>query len=46
MSSAVMEVPTDKPFTEELARFYFRDLVLGIEYRESHRQGSVKNAFG
>uniref|UniRef100_H3DFN7 calcium/calmodulin-dependent protein kinase n=1 Tax=Tetraodon nigroviridis TaxID=99883 RepID=H3DFN7_TETNG len=32
MSSAVMEVPTDHPFTEEQARFYFRDLVLGIEY--------------
>ncbi|XP_036392685.1 calcium/calmodulin-dependent protein kinase kinase 1-like [Megalops cyprinoides] len=28
----VMEVPTDNPFTEEQARFYFRDIVLGIEY--------------
>ncbi|XP_029923311.1 calcium/calmodulin-dependent protein kinase kinase 1b isoform X1 [Myripristis murdjan] len=28
----VMEVPTDNPFTEEQARFYFRDVVLGIEY--------------
>ncbi|XP_061637182.1 calcium/calmodulin-dependent protein kinase kinase 1b isoform X2 [Phyllopteryx taeniolatus] len=28
----VMEVPTDEPLTEEEARFYFRDLVLGIEY--------------
>uniref|UniRef100_A0A8C9W814 Calcium/calmodulin-dependent protein kinase kinase 1, alpha b n=1 Tax=Scleropages formosus TaxID=113540 RepID=A0A8C9W814_SCLFO len=28
----VMEVPTDKPFTEEQACIYFRDIVLGIEY--------------
>ncbi|XP_030633452.1 calcium/calmodulin-dependent protein kinase kinase 1b [Chanos chanos] len=28
----VMEVPTDNPFTEEQARFYFRDIILGIEY--------------
>uniref|UniRef100_UPI003AAA7D56 calcium/calmodulin-dependent protein kinase kinase 1b n=1 Tax=Centroberyx gerrardi TaxID=166262 RepID=UPI003AAA7D56 len=28
----VMELPTDSPFTEEQARFYFRDIVLGIEY--------------
>ncbi|XP_018597616.2 calcium/calmodulin-dependent protein kinase kinase 1 isoform X2 [Scleropages formosus] len=28
----VMEVPTDNPFTEEQARIYFRDIVLGIEY--------------
>lgn len=28
----VMEVPTDNPLTEEQARFYFRDVVLGIEY--------------
>uniref|UniRef100_H9GCF2 calcium/calmodulin-dependent protein kinase n=1 Tax=Anolis carolinensis TaxID=28377 RepID=H9GCF2_ANOCA len=28
----VMEVPTDTPFTEEQARLYFRDIVLGIEY--------------
>lgn len=28
----VMEVPTDNPFTEDQARFYFRDVVLGIEY--------------
>ncbi|XP_039612718.1 calcium/calmodulin-dependent protein kinase kinase 1 isoform X2 [Polypterus senegalus] len=28
----VMEVPTDKPFTEEQARIYFKDVVLGIEY--------------
>lgn len=42
VSSAVMEVPTDKPFTEEQARFYFRDLVLGIEYCKLHRFVSVK----
>ncbi|KAL0973188.1 hypothetical protein UPYG_G00200080 [Umbra pygmaea] len=28
----VMEVPSDTPFTEEQARFYFRDVILGIEY--------------
>ncbi|XP_056139657.1 calcium/calmodulin-dependent protein kinase kinase 1b [Lampris incognitus] len=26
------EVPTDSPLTEDQARFYFRDVVLGIEY--------------
>lgn len=29
-----MEVPTDNPLTEEQARLYFRDIVLGIEYCE------------
>ncbi|KAL2099833.1 hypothetical protein ACEWY4_004227 [Coilia grayii] len=29
---AVMEVPTDKPLTEDQARFYFQDLLRGIEY--------------
>ncbi|XP_012694068.1 calcium/calmodulin-dependent protein kinase kinase 2 isoform X2 [Clupea harengus] len=29
---AVMEVPADKPFTEDQARFYFQDLLRGIEY--------------
>ncbi|CAB1418370.1 unnamed protein product [Pleuronectes platessa] len=33
----VMEVPTDDPFTEELARFYFRDIILGIEYLHYHK---------
>ncbi|KAM9852879.1 calcium/calmodulin-dependent protein kinase kinase 1b [Aulostomus maculatus] len=33
----VMEVPTDHPFTEEQARFYFRDVVLGIEYLHYHK---------
>ncbi|XP_051534643.1 calcium/calmodulin-dependent protein kinase kinase 1b [Myxocyprinus asiaticus] len=28
----VMEVPTNNPLTEEMARFYFRDVILGIEY--------------
>uniref|UniRef100_A0A8C7TUV3 Protein kinase domain-containing protein n=1 Tax=Oncorhynchus mykiss TaxID=8022 RepID=A0A8C7TUV3_ONCMY len=28
----VMEVPSDTPFTEGQARFYFRDILLGIEY--------------
>ncbi|CAN9501590.1 unnamed protein product [Ophioblennius macclurei] len=28
----VMEVPTDEPFSEEQARLYFRDIILGIEY--------------
>ncbi|XP_051966128.1 calcium/calmodulin-dependent protein kinase kinase 1b [Xyrauchen texanus] len=28
----VMEVPTNNPLTEEMARFYFRDILLGIEY--------------
>ncbi|KAM4565864.1 calcium/calmodulin-dependent protein kinase kinase 1b [Odontesthes bonariensis] len=34
---AVMEVPTDEPLTEEQARFYFRDVVLGIEYLHYHK---------
>uniref|UniRef100_A0A3B5L1M9 non-specific serine/threonine protein kinase n=1 Tax=Xiphophorus couchianus TaxID=32473 RepID=A0A3B5L1M9_9TELE len=34
---AVMEVPTDKPFSEEKARFYFRDLLRGIEYLHYQR---------
>ncbi|KAK7883078.1 hypothetical protein WMY93_029252 [Mugilogobius chulae] len=33
----VMEVPTDNPLTEEQARFYFRDVVLGIEYLHYHK---------
>ncbi|XP_034024236.1 calcium/calmodulin-dependent protein kinase kinase 1b isoform X2 [Thalassophryne amazonica] len=33
----VMEVPTDSPFTEEQARFYFRDVILGIEYLHYHK---------
>ncbi|XP_016144825.1 calcium/calmodulin-dependent protein kinase kinase 1-like [Sinocyclocheilus grahami] len=28
----VMEVPSDSPFSEDQARCYFRDIVLGIEY--------------
>ncbi|KAK2912302.1 calcium/calmodulin-dependent protein kinase kinase 1b [Channa argus] len=33
----VMDVPTDDPFTEDKARFYFRDVVLGIEYLHYHK---------
>ncbi|MEQ2165274.1 hypothetical protein GOODEAATRI_015192 [Goodea atripinnis] len=33
----VMEVPTDNPLTEDQARFYFRDVVLGIEYLHYHK---------
>ncbi|XP_010720104.1 calcium/calmodulin-dependent protein kinase kinase 1 isoform X1 [Meleagris gallopavo] len=29
---AVMEVPSDEPFSEDQAWLYFRDIVLGIEY--------------
>lgn len=29
-----MEVPTDSPLSEEQARLYFRDVILGIEYCE------------
>uniref|UniRef100_A0A2K5D8S1 calcium/calmodulin-dependent protein kinase n=1 Tax=Aotus nancymaae TaxID=37293 RepID=A0A2K5D8S1_AOTNA len=28
----VMEVPCDKPFSEEQARLYLRDVILGLEY--------------
>jgi hypothetical protein len=30
----VLEVPTDVPLTEEQAWKYFRDVVMGIEYRK------------
>lgn len=30
-----MEVPCDKPFPEEQARLYLRDIILGLEYCES-----------
>uniref|UniRef100_A0A672KWM8 Calcium/calmodulin-dependent protein kinase kinase 1-like n=1 Tax=Sinocyclocheilus grahami TaxID=75366 RepID=A0A672KWM8_SINGR len=32
VTSPVMEVPSDSPFSEDQARCYFRDIVLGIEY--------------
>uniref|UniRef100_A0AAX7SHS3 calcium/calmodulin-dependent protein kinase n=1 Tax=Astatotilapia calliptera TaxID=8154 RepID=A0AAX7SHS3_ASTCA len=32
MGIPVMEVPTDSPLSEEQARLYFRDIILGIEY--------------
>lgn len=31
---AVMEVPAEKPFSEDQSRFYFQDLLRGIEYCE------------
>uniref|UniRef100_A0A8C6V1J4 calcium/calmodulin-dependent protein kinase n=1 Tax=Neogobius melanostomus TaxID=47308 RepID=A0A8C6V1J4_9GOBI len=34
---AVMEVPTDKPLSEDQARFYFQDLLRGIEYLHYQR---------
>lgn len=30
----VLQVPTDKPLSEEQAWTYFRDVILGIEYRK------------
>lgn len=38
---AVMEVPSDEPFSEDQARLYFRDIVLGIEYCEYHQKIAV-----
>ena len=32
--SPVMEVPSDTPLSEEQARLYFRDVILGMEYRK------------
>lgn len=34
---SVIEIPTDTPLSEEMAWKYFRDLILGIEYRNSHK---------
>ncbi|KAG9354649.1 hypothetical protein JZ751_001362 [Albula glossodonta] len=34
---AVMEIPTDKPLTEDQARFYFQDLLRGIEFLHYQR---------
>ncbi|XP_073334091.1 calcium/calmodulin-dependent protein kinase kinase 2 [Pagrus major] len=34
---AVMEVPTAKPFSEDQSRFYFQDLLRGIEYLHYQR---------
>lgn len=31
----VIEIPAEEPLKEGQARFYFRDLVLGIEYCKS-----------
>uniref|UniRef100_A0A8C6RFJ5 calcium/calmodulin-dependent protein kinase n=1 Tax=Nannospalax galili TaxID=1026970 RepID=A0A8C6RFJ5_NANGA len=32
LGKPVMEVPCDKPFPEEQARLYLRDIILGLEY--------------
>uniref|UniRef100_A0A8C3AHF1 Si:ch73-62l21.1 n=1 Tax=Cyclopterus lumpus TaxID=8103 RepID=A0A8C3AHF1_CYCLU len=37
MGTAVMEVPSDKPFSEDQSRFYFQDLLRGIEYLHYQR---------
>uniref|UniRef100_A0A3Q3JIK0 non-specific serine/threonine protein kinase n=1 Tax=Monopterus albus TaxID=43700 RepID=A0A3Q3JIK0_MONAL len=37
MGMAVMEVPADKAFSENQARFYFQDLLRGIEYLHYQR---------
>lgn len=37
----VMEVPTLKPLSEDQARFYFQDLIKGIEYCKPHPGGGV-----
>ncbi|XP_063820494.1 calcium/calmodulin-dependent protein kinase kinase 2 isoform X2 [Pseudophryne corroboree] len=34
---AVMDIPTTKPLTEDQARFYFQDLIKGIEYLHYQR---------
>ncbi|PIO38748.1 hypothetical protein AB205_0167080 [Aquarana catesbeiana] len=34
---AVMDIPTTKPLTEDQARFYFQDLIRGIEYLHYQR---------
>ncbi|TNN70757.1 Calcium/calmodulin-dependent protein kinase kinase 2 [Liparis tanakae] len=36
-NGAVMEVPSDKPFGEDQSRFYFQDLLRGIEYLHYQR---------
>ncbi|XP_070572599.1 calcium/calmodulin-dependent protein kinase kinase 1-like isoform X2 [Ptychodera flava] len=36
-SGAVMEVPTENPLSEDLARLYLRDIILGIEYLHYQR---------
>uniref|UniRef100_A0A8D0L8L5 Calcium/calmodulin dependent protein kinase kinase 2 n=1 Tax=Sphenodon punctatus TaxID=8508 RepID=A0A8D0L8L5_SPHPU len=37
MGKPVMEIPTIKPLTEDQARFYFQDLIKGIEYLHYQR---------
>lgn len=36
-----MEVPTLKPLSEDQARFYFQDLIKGIEYRKRGACGRI-----
>lgn len=43
--SPVMEVPTDSPLSEEQGRLYFRDVILGIEYREYLYLGPLCGTF-
>lgn len=39
LCSPVMEIPTLKPLSEDQARFYFQDLIKGIEYCECVQKG-------
>lgn len=41
--SPVMEVPADSPLSEEQARLYFRDIILGIEYRKYLTQNKARD---
>lgn len=38
----VLQVPTDEPLSEQVARKYFRDVVMGVEYRKFN--GEVRNS--
>lgn len=49
LCSPVMEIPTLKPLSEDQARFYFQDLIKGIEYCKCRKDGtrySSQNAWG
>lgn len=49
LCSPVMEIPTLKPLSEDQARFYFQDLIKGIEYCKCQKDGtldSFRNAWG
>lgn len=41
LCSPVMEIPTLKPLSEDQARFYFQDLIKGIEYCECKQHGGT-----